>query len=391
MPVRSTRKDGTKQIQAALMAWFKRNRRDLPWRRSRDPYAIWVSEIMLQQTRAGAAAAYFRRFLRRLPNVRALAGARIGQVLKAWEGLGYYARARNMHRAARQIAADFGGRLPTAPAELRKLPGIGRYTAGAIASIAFGLDEPVLDGNVTRVLCRLFRIREDPKSARTRKKLWSLARRLIPPGEAGLFNQAMMDLGAIVCIPSRPRCAICPLRRLCRARQHDEQDKLPRKAKRRPLPHETLVAAVIWKAGRILIDRRKDEGLLGGLWEFPGGKVEGGESLAAALRREVREELAVRVAIQRPLVTVEHAYTHFRITLHAFECRYVSGRPQSRTCAAWRWVRPEQLDEFAFPRANHKIIAALRERIRHASQKASRRRARASRPARPAGKPAPSG
>ncbi|MBM4045775.1 MAG: A/G-specific adenine glycosylase [Planctomycetes bacterium] len=359
-------------MQRRLLVWFRRDQRDLPWRRTRDPYAIWVSEIMLQQTQVATVEPYFERFLKRFPTVKALAQAPLGAVLKVWEGLGYYSRARNLHRAAKLVVSEFGGRLPGTMDELLTLPGIGRYTAGAIASIAFGQDEPVLDGNVTRVLCRVFRIRQNPKAGKTQQKLWSLARQLIPPGKAGAMNQALMELGATVCVPREPRCAVCPLSVakkpvpiigtgfFCLARLHGEQDDLPLKTKRKPVPHHDIAAGVIWKGSRILIDQRKPEGLLGGLWEFPGGKRRPRESLAAALVREAREELGVQVEVLRPLVTVQHAYSHFRITLHVFHCRHVSGRPRALGCAAWKWVTLPELGRYAFPAATHKVIAALR-------------------------------
>ena len=357
-----------KAVQDALIPWFNRHRRDMPWRRTRDPYAIWVSEIMLQQTQVETVKPYFLRFMKRFPTVRALAKAPIGPVLKLWEGLGYYSRARNMREAAKKIFSELGGLLPKTVPELLALPGIGRYTAGAIASIAFGQDEPVLDGNVTRVLCRVFRIRENPKNAATQEKLWLLARRLVTrstgckqpvPHFAGLLNQALMDLGATVCIPRNPSCLICPINAACLARLHNEQNEIPLKIKRKPVPHYDIAAGIVWKGARILIDQRKPEGLLGGLWEFPGGKRRANESLKAALVREVREELAIKAKVLRPLITVRHAYSHFRITLHAFECRYVSGAPRALGCADWKWVRPADLGRYAFPAANHKIIAAL--------------------------------
>ncbi|MBN1342241.1 MAG: A/G-specific adenine glycosylase [Phycisphaerae bacterium] len=354
----------TRTIQTKLLTWYRRHQRELPWRGTRDPYAIWVSEIMLQQTQVATVRPYYERFLKTFPTVRHLAEAPLERVLKAWEGMGYYSRARNLHRAARQVVEEFGSDLPRTTEELRSLPGIGRYTAGAIASIAFGLDEPVLDGNVTRVLCRLVRIRQNPKHARTQKRLWTLARELIPSGKASLFNQALMDLGATVCVPREPRCPICPLIRCCQAKAHNEQDRLPAKVKRRPLPHDEVAVGVVWKGGRILIDRRKPEGLLGGLWEFPGGKRRDGESLEDCVVREIREELGIRVSVRAPLTTVRHAYTHFKITLHAFECDYVSGRPKAIGCDAWKWVRVSELDDYAFPKATHKVIAALGQKGR---------------------------
>ena len=346
-------------IRRALPRWYRRHGRDLPWRRTSDPYAVWVAEVMLQQTQVATVRPYFERFMRRFPDVGSLARARPDAVLKAWEGLGYYGRARNLHRAAGQVAGKLGGRLPRTARELRRLAGIGPYTAGAIASIAFGADEPVLDGNVARVLCRVFAVGGDAKSSRVRRRLWSLAEALLPAGRAGAFNQALMDLGATVCVPRGPGCARCPLARACRARERGRQDRFPGRSPRRAIPHETAVVGLIRRRGRLLIDRRRDEGLLGGLWEFPGGKVRRGESLAAALRREVAEEVGLRVRAGRKLTVVRHAYSHFTVTLHAFECAGAAGRARAIACAAVRWVRPSELGRYAFPAATRRIIAAL--------------------------------
>ena len=354
-----TRQQRIEIVQKSLRAWWRRHKRDMPWRRRPDAYATWVSEIMLQQTRVATVIPYFENFLRRFPSPEALARASLDDVLKAWEGLGYYSRARNLHRAAGEVVRRFGGSLPADVAQLRTLPGIGRYTAGAIASIAFGLDEPVLDGNVTRVLCRVFCIGRNPKETKVAHSLWSLARRLIPPGRAGSFNQALMDLGATLCVPRDPLCLSCPLRDGCLARERGRQGELPAKARRPPLPHQTIVAGVIRRRGRLLIDRRNPDGLLGGLWEFPGGKVEPGETLDEALRREVREEVGIEIEVGDPLAVVRHAYSHFRITLHAFSCTALAGRARALQCAAVRWVRPGELDQHAFPRANQRIIEAL--------------------------------
>lgn len=349
-----------KRIQKALIAWFAANARDLPWRRTSDPYAIWISEIMLQQTRVQTAIPYYERFLGRFPTVEKLARARLDTVLKHWEGLGYYSRARNLHRAAKDIIARFNGRIPQTVAQLRSLPGIGAYTAGAIASIAFDQREPIVDGNVERVLCRVFRIREAPKEAAVHKRIWSIAEELLPRQKAGHFNQALMELGSEICTPRNPRCEDCPLRRVCEARLHGEQDSLPVRSVKKPLPRHNVVVGVIYKDGRILIDKRKPEGLLGGLWEFPGGKVRTGESLEAALRREVREELAIRIRVQRPLTVVDHTYSHFHVRIHAFECTYVSGTVHCIACAGFKWVRLQDFGRYAFPAANHKIIRDLR-------------------------------
>jgi len=344
-----------------LLRWAEKHLRDLPWRiEPRDPYRVWISEMMLQQTQVATVIPYFRRFTERFPTVQALAAAPLDDVLKLWEGLGYYARARNLHRAARKVVAEFDGRLPDTVEELCKLPGIGRYTAGAIASIAFGRDEPVVDGNVKRVLCRVYAIRGDARRPAIQKKLWALAATNLPKGKAGRWNEAMMELGATVCSPRSPRCDECPLARVCRARALGIQEKLPTKATKKRLPHYDVTAAVIRKRGRVLIAQRPVGGMLGGLWEFPGGKRERGEWLEECLRREIKEELGVEIEVGQPVTQVKHAYTHFRITLHAFECRLVNGRPCAIQVADWRWVRFDELDDFAFAVTDRKIIQALR-------------------------------
>jgi len=323
---------------------------------------------MLQQTQVVTVVPYYERFLRRFPTVGSLARARLDTILKLWEGLGYYSRARNLHRAARQIVERFNGRLPQTAVELLALPGIGRYTAGAIASNAFDERAPIVDGNIERVLCRVFRIHGNPKDSSIRKRLWSIADDLVPARRPGLFNQALMELGAEICTPRHPQCEDCPLSRTCQAKRHGEQLALPQRRTKKPLPRHTVVVGVIFKAGRILIDKRKADGLLGGLWEFPGGKKESRESLEAALVREVREELAIRIRVERPLTVVDHAYSHFRVRIHAFECTWRSGEPRCITCDEYKWVRPDDLGRYAFPAANNKIIRALR------SQKPRRRK-----------------
>ena len=343
-----------------LLVWYSRHKRDLPWRRdAADPYRVWISETLLQQTRAATAIPYYERFLARFPDLCALASARLDDVLKVWEGAGYYARARNLHRAAKEIVARFGGKIPGTVEELLTLPGIGRYTAGAIGSIAFQRDAPVLDGNVTRVLCRFFKIARDPKRARTQKELWTLAEMLLPRGRAGHFNQALMELGATICVPRAPQCAVCPLRRSCAARRFNLQAKLPMKRAKQKLPHHQVAVGIIWKRNRILIAKRFARDLLGGLWEFPGGHCEKSETLAGCVARETREELGIRVAVEGELGVVDHAYSHFKITMHAFHCRWISGRPRAIGCAAWKWIAPHDLGRYAFPAANRKIIAQL--------------------------------
>jgi A/G-specific adenine glycosylase len=347
------------RIRRRLLNWYDRSARDLPWRNTDDPYAIWVSEIMLQQTQVDTVCDYYRRFLKRFPTVRDLAKARLDSVLKVWEGLGYYSRARHLHQAARIVADQHQGQVPTTHKELMALPGIGRYTAGAIASIAFGRQEPVLDGNVIRVLCRLVRFKQSPKSRDAQVVLWDMATHLVPRKRPGDFNQAMMELGATVCHRDNSLCSDCPLAVLCLAYEHQEQAALPMRIKAKTRPRYTVAVGIIYKRGRILIDKRKPEGLLGGLWEFPGGKQEPGETLEAALRREVKEELDVTVRVERLLTTVHHVYSHFEVDIHAFVCTYVKGTPKCLACTDVKWVYPKHLTRYAFPGANRKIFKAL--------------------------------
>lgn len=347
---------------AKLLAWYAQHKRDLPWRRdARDPYRVWIAETLLQQTQVATVIPYYERFLARFPTVRALASASLDDVLKVWEGAGYYARARNLHRAAREIVARYDGEIPSTVDALLTLPGIGRYTAGALASIAFGRDAPVVDGNVTRVLCRYFKIAREPSSAPAQKELWQRAEQLVPRGRAGEFNQALMELGATVCAPRQPQCDTCPLARGCQARRLKLQTQLPAKRAKKKLPHHQIAVGIIWKRGKILIAQRPAEKLLGGLWEFPGGHCAKNETLAQCVARETREELGIAIAVGEELAGIDHAYSHFKITLHAFSCRWVRGRPRALGCAAWKWVAPRELTRYAFPAANRKIIARLLE------------------------------
>ncbi len=348
-----------KPFSKKLLAWYEQNKRDLPWRKTRDPYRIWLSEILLQQTRVQAVIPYYEKFLARFPDVFALANAPLDDVLKTWEGAGYYARARSLHRTAQMIANERGGKFPRTVENLLELPGIGKYTAGAIASIAFNADEPLVDGNVARVLCRYFGIREDVKASATQEQLWDIATELLPIGHAREFNQALMELGATMCIPKNPRCPLCPVQKNCAARKLGLQNVLPTKRARQELPHKIIAAGVIYKRGRILIQQRLSKGLLGGLWEFPGGKVEPNEHLEQCVTREVREELGIEVRVGEEIIVVEHAYSHFSITLHAFRCEFVSGRVKISSAQKFKWVRPRELEQYAFPAANKKIIAGL--------------------------------
>ena len=348
-----------------LLAWYDDNAADLPWRASRDPYHIWLSEVMLQQTQVGTVIDYHKRFLDAFPTLQALAAAPLDDVLKVWEGLGYYSRARNLHRAARHIIREMDGDFPRKAADLQRLPGIGRYTAGAVASIAFGEAAPVLDGNVIRVFARLIDLTDDVTLSATTKRLWTLAEEWLPEERPGDYNQALMELGRQVCKPRKPLCADCPLQGDCLAYARGTQDERPVKTKKSPTPHYDVTAGLIWnEVGQLLIAQRPLEGLLGGLWEFPGGKQEAGETLSDCLRRELREELGIEVEVGELFVVVRHGFTHFRITLHVFTCRYVSGPPQAIGVKDWAWVHPDALATYSFGKADREIIAALEERGR---------------------------
>jgi A/G-specific adenine glycosylase len=346
-----------------LLAWYDHAAADLPWRRNRDPYRVWLSEIMLQQTQVTTVIPYFERFLAAYPTVQALAAAPLDDVLKRWEGLGYYSRAHNLHRAALKIVMDYGGKFPESAEKLQTLPGIGRYTAGAISSIVFGERAPVLDGNVTRVLTRLDDIAEDVLRSTTQRKLWAIAESLVPVERPGDYNQALMELGRTICRPRQPLCLVCAVSRHCLAYQRGMQNQRPVKAAKAKTPHYDVAAGVIRsEEAHLLIAQRPPDGLLGGLWEFPGGKQELGESLTDCLTRELREELAIEVEVGPLLISVKHAFTHFRITLHAFDCRYISGPPQALQCADWRWVTLDEIEQFAFGKTDRQVIAYLKQR-----------------------------
>jgi A/G-specific adenine glycosylase len=348
-------------LNAALIAWFEEHQADLPWRRTRDPYTVWLSEIMLQQTQVASVIGYFERFIVRFATIEALASASLDEVLKLWEGLGYYSRARNLHRTAKIVTTEHKGEFPNTVEGLLELPGIGRYTAGAIASLAFGVDAPVLDGNVIRVLSRIFNIEKDVTQAETRRKLWVLTEEILPAGQSGLWNEGLMELGRVICTPRSPDCGHCPVSEYCEAYRLGLQEQRPVKTPKAKTPHYDVTAGVIRRQdGKMLIAQRPVNKMLGGLWEFPGGKRHPGESLSECLCREIDEELAIEIAVGQQIATVRHAYTHFSITLYAFECIHIGGEPQAIGCAGFAWVDENQLDDFAFPVTDRKIIAALR-------------------------------
>jgi A/G-specific adenine glycosylase len=339
-----------------LLDWFEENRRDLPWRHTSDPYRIWVSEVMLQQTQVRAVIPYYQRFLSRFPNLASLAAAPLDDVLKHWEGLGYYARARNLHAAAGAL----GDRVPNDPDQFGELPGVGAYVRAAVMSIAFARPLAAVDGNAKRVLARAFAVDEAVDRPAGVRAVQDLAEALLDRTLPGEFNQALMELGALVCRPRNPACPSCPWATSCAAFAATAWERYPRTSPKRAVPTAHIAVGVVSRGGRVLITRRADGAMLGGLWEFPGGKIRGGETPADACRREIREETGLDVDIVEHVTSVRHAYTHLKVEIEVFRCAHRRGRVRLRGPVDHRWILLEQTAEYAFPKANHKFFPALK-------------------------------
>ncbi|MGA0369461.1 MAG: A/G-specific adenine glycosylase [Kiritimatiellia bacterium] len=347
-------------VRNSLLPWFSASARDMPWRRVRTPYTVWISETMLQQTRVETVIPYFNLWMRIFPDCERLASADLEEVLKCWEGLGYYARARNLHHAAGQVVERFGGQIPSDPEGLRSLKGIGPYTLHAILSLAFDQPYAVLDGNVERVLTRFCAIDRDIRKPQVKKQLQTLATRMLADHPPALFNEAMMELGATVCLPANPRCGVCPLAPVCRGTRTGNPEQFPVKSKRAPVPTVQVGAGVVWRDDEtFLIARRKPEGMLGGLWEFPGGKVEPGEKMEDCIARELLEELGIRLRVEKELLRVRHSYTHFHLRMQVHHCRWQGDEPRALDCADYRWVRLADCRKLPFSRADLKVIDEL--------------------------------
>jgi len=350
----------TRRLRAALLAWYRRHRRDLPWRRTRDPWAIWISEAMLQQTRVETVIPYWQRFLARFPDPAALADAELDEVLRLWSGLGYYSRARNLKAAAEAVVARHGGRVPDDPAALRELPGVGRYTAGAIASIAFDRPEPVLDSNALRGLPRLYGTRQEADAPTVRERPWAAAAGPADGPAPGDLNQALMELGATLCTPRAPRCELCPWAAACNARAAGDAAALPRRAPRRAPRAVFTVAALVLRGGRALAVRRPARGLLGGLWELPGGEVASARAAGpAALARVLRARTGLAVRAIAPAGALEHGFTHRTLHLRLFRCEAEPGRVRRDGWDRHAWMSPEALRSLPMGTLGRRALARV--------------------------------
>ena len=336
-----------------LLNWYDKNARVLPWRSASTPYRVWVSEIMLQQTRVESVLPYYERFLLRFPDLKTLAQAKEEEVLKAWEGLGYYSRARNLHKTAQNLVNELGGQFPSTSVELLRLPGIGNYTAAAIASIAFGEPVAATDGNIKRIYARMLNLEVPYGSSLFEKTINDYAQSVLSQERPGDFTQALMDLGSEVCTPSQPRCNVCPVSEYCLGYKLGKQNQLPVRVKKAPLPHYDVCVAVLEHNDKILLRQRGAQGLLANLWEFPGGKLEPNESLEDCLKRELLEKTGLAITVGAKSGVYKHAYTHFKITVHAWHAK--PAKPPIILRENLRWVPPEELPAYPMGKVTRRI------------------------------------
>jgi A/G-specific adenine glycosylase len=345
--------------QRRLLRWFEQHRRDLPWRRDRDPYRIWVSEVMLQQTQVATVVPYFLRFVEAFPTLTHLAAAAEEEVLRLWAGLGYYRRARDLHRAARILTTEHGVRFPRDADVWRSLPGVGRYILGAVLSQAFDQRLPIIEANSQRVLCRLFAQTADPRRGPTRRWLWQTAEAILPNRGVGEFNQALMELGSLICTPRAPRCSACPLAKDCETRRLGLQEQIPPPAVPPPTVQVKEAAVVVRRKKTVLLVQRPEHGRWANLWEFPHGPLQDSESFEEAADRLLPELTSLKATRGPELLTVRHGVTRFRITLVCFEAKYLSGRFRSTFYQDARWVNPTQLGSFPISSPQRRLAAAL--------------------------------
>jgi A/G-specific adenine glycosylase len=350
------------KLQNSLLNWFDENARDLPWRKTYSPYHVWISEIMLQQTQIDRVTDYFIRWMEQFPDIASITKASEDKILKLWEGLGYYTRVRNIIRTANIIREQYEGELPSDHKLLLQLPGIGKYTAGAIMSIAFNKEYAIVDANIERVFARLFNLAKPVKDKNTHTFIWEKVEELIPHGRAREFNQALMELGALVCIPQNPRCRICPVSSFCQSLKENVVDKRPIAVKSSQTVFIEMATGILIREGKVFIQKRKSKGVWANLWEFPGGRLEPGETPEMALVREYAEETELQVGKLEKITTVKHSYTIYRVTLHCYFCNLIDNRfePVLHAAQEYRLVTPEELYNYAFPAGHRKLIDHLK-------------------------------
>jgi A/G-specific adenine glycosylase len=360
----SLKKSYVKQFQQSLLNWYSENKRTLPWRLNQDPYRVWVSEIMLQQTRVDTVIPYFERFTTLFPTLQDLADADEEQVLKAWEGLGYYSRVRNLQTAVKEVCAAYGGKVPNDPREISSLKGVGPYTAGAVLSIAYGIPEPAVDGNVMRVLSRILLIEEDISKPKTRLIFESAVRELISHEDPSSFNQGLMELGALICTPKSPACLLCPMRDLCKGFEAGKQNELPVKLGKTKVRKANMAAGIIVGSdGRVLIHKRPSEGLLANMWEFPNTEYIQAKKDAEtnALSDYVEENISAKAIFDEKTGYIEHVFSHLKWEINVWQGKLIS-EPETLP-ADWRWATVAELENYPFPVSHQKIIRLVKEAI----------------------------
>ncbi|HMV25323.1 MAG TPA: A/G-specific adenine glycosylase [bacterium] len=360
MTSQRTKTQTPEKITKNLLLWFYKHKREMPWRTTQDAYRIWVSEVMLQQTQVEQVRPYYQRFMVAFPDILTLANAKLDEVYKLWEGLGYYRRAALLHKAAQIVVTQYQGRIPDQYEFARSLPGFGDYTIGAVLSIAYQKKLPAIDGNVIRVMSRLYRIESEVHLSATKRQIESLVQSMIPDENPGDFNQALMELGALICTPQSPQCTRCPVHRFCKSyNELPNPNILPNKKKKTIKPHMHIAAGIVFKNKRILAAKRPSDVILGNLWEFPGGKKESGESLLKTCERELQNKIGIRAKIGKCFLVHKHAYSHYTITLHFYKCDYIGGQPIKRKHSALRWVYPKKALELAWATSHRKALEKL--------------------------------
>jgi A/G-specific adenine glycosylase len=348
----------TSAARQRLLRWFSLHARSLPWRANRDPYRIWVSEVMLQQTQVATVIPYFERFLNAFPTLTDLAAADEQDVLRLWEGLGYYRRARHLHQSARKLVQDHAGALPDDPEIWRQLPGVGKYILGAVLSQAFGRQLPIVEANTKRLLCRLFGRHGDPKSSEVTRWLWQAAQSILPKKQVGDFNQALMELGSQICTPTNPRCAQCPLKSDCTAYREGLQEKIPTKLAIPPTEEVRETAVVIRRGSRVLLVRRPSTGRWANMWEFPHSAWEDDETDERVAQR-ILKDVGIEAEVARELKTIKHPVTRFRITMVCWEAIYRSGRFRSSFYEESRWLKPADLHSYPVSSPQRKLALCV--------------------------------